>query len=31
MDDEADAIIEAMTALRAAGIGVAPIGDEFDR
>lgn len=27
MDDEADPIMEAVTALRAAGIAVAPIGD----
>ena len=31
MDAEADPIIEAVTALRAAGIAVAPIGDELDR
>ncbi len=31
MDDEADPILEAVAALRAAGAVVTPIGDEFDR
>lgn len=31
MDDEADLIMEAVTALQAAGITGAPIGDELKR
>lgn len=31
MDDAADPIMEAMTALGAAGVAVAPIGDELER
>nr|WP_083916320.1 hypothetical protein [Methylobacterium sp. B34] len=30
MTDEADPILEAVAALRAAGVAVAPIGDELD-
>ncbi|SDA12795.1 hypothetical protein SAMN02799622_00812 [Methylobacterium sp. UNC378MF] len=30
-DDEADPIIEAVAALRAAGVAVAPIGDKLER
>lgn len=31
MDDGADPIMEAVTALRTTGVTVAPIGDELDR
>ena len=31
MSDDVDPILEAVAALRAAGIAVAPIGDEFER
>ncbi|ACB24497.1 hypothetical protein ABID82_002208 [Methylobacterium sp. PvP062] len=31
MDAAADPIMKAVTALRAAGVAVAPIGDEIDR
>jgi hypothetical protein len=30
-NDDADPIMEAVTALRAAGVAVDPIGDEFER
>lgn len=30
-DDDADPILKAVAALRAAGVAVAPIGDELDR
>lgn len=31
MSDEADPILEAVAALRAAGVALAPIGDELER
>jgi len=30
-DDEADPVLEAVDALRAAGVAVTPIGDELER
>ncbi|WP_345819956.1 hypothetical protein ABC766_27380 [Methylobacterium fujisawaense] len=31
MSDDADSVIDAVAALRAAGIAVAPIGEELER
>ncbi|SFV09147.1 MULTISPECIES: hypothetical protein [unclassified Methylobacterium] len=31
MTDDADPVLEAVAALRAAGVAVAPIGDELER
>ena len=31
MNDDTDPILDALTALRAAGIAVAPIGEELER
>ena len=31
MDESADPVLDAVDALRAAGIAVAPIGDELER
>ena len=31
MTDDADSVLDAVTALRAAGIAVAPIGEELER
>ncbi|MEE7448769.1 hypothetical protein MRF4_13665 [Methylobacterium radiotolerans] len=31
MTDDTDPVLEAVAALRAAGVAVAPIGEEFER